>query len=162
MFALLFLGCDAAEEERGPGVYPTGLTTTSTTTTDAMTGETTSSGAQDSATTDDSTTTGTSAASTSSTSATTLETSTGGEATTDATTTTTGDATTTTGDTTTGGDPPCPCLPQIQAGQNLCNAQPTPECPATLPGGLCDPNGDGSYADADWIAGYQGFLDACG
>lgn len=167
MFALLLLGCDAAEEGRGPGIHPTGLTTTTTSTTGAMTGESTSSGAQDSATTDDTTTTGTSAASTSSTGGTTLETSTGGEATTDAatsTTSTTGDATTTTGDatTTTGGDPPCPCLPEIQAGQNLCNAQPTPECPATLPGGLCDPNGDGSYADADWIAGYQGYLDACG
>jgi hypothetical protein len=24
----------------------------------------------------------------------------------------------------------------------------------TQPGGYCDPNGDGSYADADWVRGY--------
>lgn len=167
VFALLLLGCDAAEEGRGPGIYPAGLTTTSTTTTGGTTVETTSSGAQDSATTDDTTTTTTSAASTSSTTA---EITTTGETTTSTTTgedaTTGGDPTTststTTAEATTGGEPPCPCLPEIQAGQNLCNAQPTPECPATLPGGLCDPNGDGSYADADWMAGYQGYLESCG
>ena len=158
MFALLLLGCDAAEEGRGPGTYPAGLTT-STTTTGSATGETTSSGTTGDDTTSGSATTG------DSTSSTTADT--GDDATTDVTTSTstststTGDATTTGEGTTTSGDPPCPCLPEIQAGQNLCGAQPTPECPATMPGGLCDPNGDGSYADADWIAGYKGYLESC-
>ncbi|HMV68787.1 MAG TPA: hypothetical protein PKA64_18185, partial [Myxococcota bacterium] len=86
-------------------------------------------------------------------------TTTGDASTTGTTTTTTGDAT---GPDTTTGEPPCPCLPGIQAGQNVCAVEPTPECPATMPGGLCDPNGDGAYNDADWIAGYKAYLAACG
>lgn len=48
------------------------------------------------------------------------------------------------------------------AGQNVCGQEPTPTCPATMPGGLCDPDGNGVYDDADWTAGYYAYLDACG
>lgn len=46
----------------------------------------------------------------------------------------------------------CPCSP---GGNNYCHHAPrTPGCWMTQPGGYCDPNGDGSYADADWVRGY--------
>jgi hypothetical protein len=32
----------------------------------------------------------------------------------------------------------------------------------TSPGGYCDPNGDGSFTDADWTRGYTEYLAACG
>ncbi len=30
------------------------------------------------------------------------------------------------------------------------------------PGGYCDPNGDGSYDDADWVRGWNEYNAACG
>lgn len=45
---------------------------------------------------------------------------------------------------------------------NLCHWPPnTPGLPETAPGGLCDPNGDGSYDDADWGRGYNLYRDRC-
>ena len=168
--ALLLLGCDAAEEGRGPGVYQPGFTTSASAGTSE--GETTASATAGEAST--SSTSSTPPATTTTTGGETSGSTSSGGDTWDTTgvptTTTTGDATTSTGttgdvtgpDTTTGGEPPCPCLPGIQAGQNVCAVEPTPECPATLPGGLCDPDGDGAFDDADWIAGYKAYLAACG
>ena len=31
----------------------------------------------------------------------------------------------------------------------------------TQPGGYCDPDGDGAYADADWARGYYEHHDSC-
>jgi hypothetical protein len=31
----------------------------------------------------------------------------------------------------------------------------------TAPGGYCDPNGDGSFADADWVRGYVEYHQRC-
>jgi hypothetical protein len=48
------------------------------------------------------------------------------------------------------------------AGDNLCaNPPSTPGCPMTAPGGYCDPNGDGSFTDADWGKGWQDYQAAC-
>lgn len=170
-FALLVLGCDAGDEGREP-VTPPGLGWVTTTGGEAgsSTGEettTTTTGAATSSTTSTSTS--------SSTSTTTLAPTTGpGEESTSTSTTgdpttsstggisTTGDDSTSTGEqTTTGGEVICPCTAEVMAGQNVCAQPSTPTCPATLPGGLCDPDGDGSYADGDWNAGYWAYLDAC-
>lgn len=39
---------------------------------------------------------------------------------------------------------------------NLCHVLPeTAGCPMTARGGYCDPNGDRSYTDGDWVRGYD-------
>lgn len=90
---------------------------------------------------------------------TTGSTSTGDDSTTTGSTST-GEAGTTGDDTTTGG-PACACLPGMIAAKNVCGIEPTPECEHTMPGGLCDPDGDGAYLDGDWNAGYFAYLDVC-
>ncbi|MCS6915574.1 MAG: hypothetical protein RMK29_00295 [Myxococcales bacterium] len=53
----------------------------------------------------------------------------------------------------------CPCRSGID---NFCHHGPrTAGCPMTFPGGYCDPNGDGSYADADWVRGYTEYHQRC-
>jgi hypothetical protein len=55
--------------------------------------------------------------------------------------------------------PNCPCRSDID---NYCLHSPsTSGCPMTYPRGYCDPNGDGSFADADWNRGYQEFQQYC-
>jgi hypothetical protein len=55
--------------------------------------------------------------------------------------------------------PNCPCRSDID---NYCLHSPsTPGCPMTDPWGYCDPNGDGSFSDADWNQGYQEFQQYC-
>ncbi len=45
---------------------------------------------------------------------------------------------------------------------NFCFYQPsTPGCGATQPFGVCDPNGDGSFSDADWDAGWFAYQAEC-
>src|SRR5262245_29470198 len=53
----------------------------------------------------------------------------------------------------------CPC----RAGtDNFCANPPnTPDCPMTARGGYCDPNGDGSFVDGDWVRGYNEYARAC-
>jgi hypothetical protein len=54
--------------------------------------------------------------------------------------------------------PNCPC----NQGDNYCNHGPsTPGCPMTFPGGYCDPNGNGSYDDANWTQGWYEYQDYC-
>ncbi len=46
---------------------------------------------------------------------------------------------------------------------NMCFFRPkTSGCFMTYPGGYCDPNGDGSYQDADWDRGYYQYKADCG
>ncbi|MFU8803398.1 MAG: PA14 domain-containing protein [Bradymonadaceae bacterium] len=46
---------------------------------------------------------------------------------------------------------------------NCCHFAPkTQGIPATFPGGICDPNGDGNFSDADWTAGWYCYHEACG
>jgi hypothetical protein len=53
----------------------------------------------------------------------------------------------------------CPCRSDVD---NYCLYDPsTPGCPMTDPGGYCDPNGDGSFSDADWSRGYREFGQYC-
>lgn len=55
--------------------------------------------------------------------------------------------------------PNCPCSAGID---NYClHAPSTAGCPMTYPGGYCDPNGNGSFDDADWVRGYYEFQDYC-
>ena len=52
----------------------------------------------------------------------------------------------------------------IDAGNvsGFCEAAPgTSACPMTLPGGYCDPNGDASFDDADWVLGYYEYQGQC-
>jgi murein DD-endopeptidase MepM/ murein hydrolase activator NlpD len=52
----------------------------------------------------------------------------------------------------------CPCPP----GDNFCNHPPsTPNCPMTYPGGYCDPNGNGTYDDGNWLQGYNEYQSLC-
>ncbi len=45
---------------------------------------------------------------------------------------------------------------------NYCHYAPrTTNCGMTWPGGYCDPNGDGSYSDADWVRGYNEYHANC-
>ncbi len=54
--------------------------------------------------------------------------------------------------------PNCPC----DRTDNYCHHAPqTNGCPMTFPGGYCDPNGDGSYADGDWTRGYNEYQSYC-
>lgn len=70
-----------------------------------------------------------------------------------------------TGDTSTGGDSTtgepltdCPCT---DGADNVCDLSPG-TCSATMPGGLCDPDGDGAYFDGDWTLGAKEYLAKCG
>ncbi len=55
--------------------------------------------------------------------------------------------------------PTCACRSDVD---NFCHYSPrTAGCGMTFPGGYCDPNGDGSYGDADWTRGYTEFHAAC-
>ena len=64
-----------------------------------------------------------------------------------------------TGDSTTG-EPltDCPCE---DGADNVCDLAPG-TCSATLPGGLCDPDGDSAYFDGDWTLGASEYLAKCG
>jgi hypothetical protein len=55
----------------------------------------------------------------------------------------------------------CPCL--MQAGvDNFCHYGPGyPGCPMTVPGGYCDPNGDGSFAEGNWEQGWYDWHEQC-
>lgn len=56
----------------------------------------------------------------------------------------------------------CPCSSKVGV-DNFCHYPPgTAGCAMTQPGGYCDPNGDQSYADADWIRGYNEYKAKCG
>lgn len=53
----------------------------------------------------------------------------------------------------------CRCRTDVN---NFCQYAPrTADCAMTFPGGYCDPDGDGSYADADWTRGFNEFRAAC-
>lgn len=56
----------------------------------------------------------------------------------------------------------CPCTPAAAAIKNFCTADPPPDCPATAPGGYCDPDGDGLQADADTVRGFYEWAASCG
>ena len=58
----------------------------------------------------------------------------------------------------------CPCSePGVSNMDNFCSHPPsTPGCPMTFPGGYCDPNGDGSFTDGDWVQGYNAYQASCG
>ncbi|MCB9712986.1 MAG: hypothetical protein H6712_03980 [Myxococcales bacterium] len=65
-------------------------------------------------------------------------------------------------------DGQCPCLHGTTAGgepiSNFCHYPPgtDPDCGMLAPGGYCDPNGDGSFGDADWLTGWAEYQDRCG
>lgn len=61
----------------------------------------------------------------------------------------------------------CSCNPPPESANgwtdNFCFHPPgTTDCPMTQPRGYCDPNGDGSYEDGDWVRGYYEYRDQCG
>ena len=60
----------------------------------------------------------------------------------------------------------CGCSPPPDTHgwtDNMCFFPPdTNGCPQTFPGGYCDPNGDKSYEDANWIQGYNDYKKQCG
>lgn len=58
-------------------------------------------------------------------------------------------------------EPDCPCAPEAAQASNFCGLPPG-TCSATMPGGYCDPNGDGSYGDADWSLGFAQWVAKCG
>jgi subtilisin family serine protease len=51
----------------------------------------------------------------------------------------------------------CPCE---QGVDNFC-LYPRDACAMTAPGGYCDPDGDGDFADADWERGFADFAARC-
>jgi murein DD-endopeptidase MepM/ murein hydrolase activator NlpD len=54
----------------------------------------------------------------------------------------------------------CACRSGVD---NFCAYGPgTTACPMTARGGYCDPNGDGSFADADWLRGFNEYARVCG
>ncbi|PRQ05251.1 hypothetical protein [Enhygromyxa salina] len=56
----------------------------------------------------------------------------------------------------------CPCVNNNPEFNNFCHHGPnTAGCPMTQPGGYCDPNGDGSYQDADWNLGFFDYAAQC-
>lgn len=69
-------------------------------------------------------------------------------------------------DTSTGADssstgepaPACPCEP---GADNVCDLAPG-ACPVTMPGGYCDPDGDGAFFDGDWDQGWLDYKATCG
>lgn len=56
--------------------------------------------------------------------------------------------------------PGCPCLGTTD---NFClYPRDTPGCPMLLPGGYCDPNGNGDFEDdGDWVRGWTEYHDRC-
>lgn len=55
----------------------------------------------------------------------------------------------------------CPCG-QDPTFDNFCTYPPgTNNCSMTMPGGFCDPNGDGNFSDADWARGYDEYQSRC-
>jgi len=57
--------------------------------------------------------------------------------------------------------PPSTCACN-HAVDNFCLYAPnTSGCAMTAPGGYCDPNGDGSFSDADWVRGYNDYHQQC-
>lgn len=56
----------------------------------------------------------------------------------------------------------CACTEAAAATMNFCSADPKPTCAATMPGGYCDPNGDGSPTDADFTRGFYEWHAKCG
>lgn len=63
----------------------------------------------------------------------------------------------------------CPCLSGMTADgkpiDNVCFYVPSEQqanCPMIAPGGYCDPNGDGSFADGDWSRGWHEYRSICG
>jgi len=62
-----------------------------------------------------------------------------------------------------GSTPPasCPCSSD-PSFNNFCFYGPsTSGCSMTFPSGYCDPNGDGSYSDADWVKGWTEYNSQC-
>lgn len=62
----------------------------------------------------------------------------------------------------------CGCNPPPETAHgenwtdNMCFFKPnTANCPQTSPGGYCDPDGNGSYEDADWVRGYYEYRALC-
>lgn len=51
----------------------------------------------------------------------------------------------------------CPCP---ETTESFCD-YPQDACRMTAPGGYCDPNGDGNFADADWARGWNEFQSVC-
>ncbi len=65
-----------------------------------------------------------------------------------------------------GGDPPpppppTPCECKTNVDNYCLYPVNTPNCPMTAAGGYCDPNGDGSFNDADWVKGYNEYHTNC-
>jgi hypothetical protein len=64
-----------------------------------------------------------------------------------------------------GGSPPPPPPPacECKSGVNNYCLYPvkTAGCDMTMPGGYCDPNGDGSFDDANWDKGFYDYQAAC-
>jgi hypothetical protein len=52
----------------------------------------------------------------------------------------------------------CACRGDLD---NFCLYGATDGCSMTLPGGYCDPDGNGDFADADWVRGWNEFKAAC-
>lgn len=57
--------------------------------------------------------------------------------------------------------PTCPCI--VAPGvNNFCHYGPSyAGCPMTAPGGYCDPNGDGSFAEGNWDQGWYDWQAQC-
>jgi hypothetical protein len=51
--------------------------------------------------------------------------------------------------------PPASCACRQGVGNYCLYGPKAVGCSMTFPGGYCDPNGDGSFADADWVRGYN-------
>jgi hypothetical protein len=57
--------------------------------------------------------------------------------------------------------PTCPCI-NAPGVDNFCHYGPSyAGCPMTAPGGYCDPNGDGSFVDGDWVQGWYDWHAQC-
>jgi hypothetical protein len=55
----------------------------------------------------------------------------------------------------------CPCL-MAPGVDNFCHYGPSyPGCPMTVPGGYCDPNGDGSFVEGNWEQGWYDWQEQC-
>jgi len=57
--------------------------------------------------------------------------------------------------------PSCSCACNHNVDNFCLYAPKTSGCAMTQPGGYCDPNGDGSFSDADWVRGYNEFHQQC-
>jgi hypothetical protein len=53
----------------------------------------------------------------------------------------------------------CLCDP---SKKNFCLYEPTPDCPMTLPGHYCNPNGKGPEQQIAWVMGWHAYKAACG